>query len=37
MTQGTQSRCSEVTGGVGRGGRREGVQEGADTCVPMAD
>ena len=37
ITQGTQSQCFVTTWRAGGGGRREGVQEGGDLCMPMVD
>ena len=37
MTQGAQTGALSQPRGVGWGERWEGIQEGGDICIPMAD
>ena len=37
MTPGTQSRCSDSLEGWGEEGGGRGVQEGGDSCIPVAN
>ena len=37
MAQGTSSGALWQSRGAGRGGRKEGAEEGGDICMPIAD